>query len=80
MKVNSSESTPLYSFPENVSPFDRRERFQRTEVGEKSKKDVGEVEQSLDEKCLMPGREAEGGGRLQDVAPSSPAERGWRES
>lgn len=49
-------------------------------MGEKSKKDVGEVEQSLDEKCLMPGRGAEGGGRLQDVAPSSPAESGWQES
>lgn len=49
-------------------------------MGEKSKKDVGEVEQSLDEKCLMPGRGAEGGGKLQDMAPSSPAESGWWES
>lgn len=49
-------------------------------MGEKSKKDVGEVEQSLDEECLLPGRGAEGGGRLQDVAPSSPAGSGWRES
>lgn len=49
-------------------------------MGEKSKKDVGEVGQSSDEECLLPGRGAEGGGRLQDMAPSRPAESGWRES
>lgn len=30
-------------------------------MGEKSKIDVGEVERSLDEECLLPGRGVEGG-------------------